>query len=171
MKRALFIGRFQPFHMGHYNAIRDLLKKYDEVVVVIGSSEESFSSENPLTTGERIEMIRSCFGKSDVSRLVIIPVPDVNDNRLWVDHLSTYIPPVKDVYSNNALVKMLFSQHGVLVKPVKAFERDEKEGTHLRKLMAEGDSSWTNHVPKKGVEYLKSIELEKRLKKIARMGD
>jgi nicotinamide-nucleotide adenylyltransferase len=170
MKRALFIGRFQPFHMGHYEAIKKLLRKYGEVVVVIGSSQESFSSENPLTCGERIEMIRSCFSKADLARLVIVPVPDVNDNRIWVDHLLMHLPPITDVYSNNALVKMLFSQHGVLVKPVKTYDRGEKEGTHIRKLMAENDRGWTKHVPKKAVSYLDLIDADKRIRKIVRMG-
>ncbi len=170
MKRALFIGRFQPLHMGHYEALKKLLRKYGEVVVVIGSTQESFTGENPLTCGERIEMIRSCFSKSDIARLVIVPVPDVNDNRIWVDHLLVHIPPVHDVYSNNALVKMLFSQHGILVKPVKMYDRGSKEGSYLRKLMAEGNRTWTKHVPKNAVKYLDSIEMGKRLKKIVRMG-
>lgn len=170
MKRALFIGRFQPIHMGHYEAIKKLVKKYDEVVVVIGSSQESFSKENPLTCGERIEMLREVFSKNDMTKLVIIPVPDLNDNRVWVDHLLMHIPPVNEVYSNNALVKMLFSQHGILVKPIKMYDRGENESTYLRDLMSEGDRSWTKHVPKKAVEYLESIEMEKRMKKIVRMG-
>jgi len=170
MKRALFIGRFQPFHMGHYDAIKKLLRKYGEVVVVIGSSQESFSSENPLTCGERIEMIRNCFSKADIAKLVIVPVPDVNDNRIWVDHLLVHIPPVHNVYSNNALVKMLFSQHGILVKPVKLYERGEKEGAYIRKLMADNDRAWTKHVPKNAISYLNSIEADKRIRKIVRMG-
>ena len=67
MKRALFIGRFQPFHHGHYYAIKKLMKKHDEVVVVIGSSEDGFTTENPFTCGERIEMMRLCFNKGDLA--------------------------------------------------------------------------------------------------------
>ena len=170
MIRALFIGRFQPFHNGHYDAIKRLLKKYGEVIVVIGSSEDSFSPQNPLTCGERIEMIRNCFSRSELTKLIIVPVPDVNDNRIWVDHVFMHIPAMKEVYSNNALVKMLFSQHGILVKPVKFTDRKFNEGINIRKLMAENDNTWTKYVPKKVVEYLKSIEADKRIRKIIRMG-
>lgn len=172
MKRALFIGRFQPFHHGHQYAVKKLLKKYPEVVIAIGSSEDGFTTENPFTCGERIEMMRLCFSKSELAKLVIIPVPDVNDNRIWVDHLFMHIPPVdlESVYSNNALVKMLFSKHGVLVKTVEYYDRGPKEGTNIRKLMGEGNREWEKHVPKEITKYLDGIEAEQRIKKIIRMG-
>ncbi len=170
MKRALFIGRFQPFHHGHQYAIKKLLKKFNEVVVVIGSSESSFTTENPFTCGERIEMIRICFTKSELAKIVIVPVPDLNDNRVWVDHVFMHIPPIDDVYSNNQLVKMLFSKHGILVKTVDFYDRGPKEGTNIRKLMGEGNATWKDHIPKTAVKYLDGVEAEDRMKKIIRMG-
>ncbi len=170
MKRALFIGRFQPFHHGHFFALKKLLKKFGEVVVVIGSSEDSFSSENPFTCGERIEMMRVSFNKGDLARLIFVPVPDINNNTIWVDHVLMHIPSVHEVYSNNQLVKMLFSKHGTLVKSIDFFDRGTKEGAHIRSLMVQGDASWKKHVPKKTVDYLNSIEAEKRIRKIDRMG-
>lgn len=170
MKRALFVGRFQPFHHGHYFAIKKLLKKYGEVVVVIGSSEDFNTPENPFSCGERIEMLRLCFGKGDLARLIIVPVPDLNDNRVWVDHVFAHIPPVEAVYSNNQLVKMLFSKHGILVKSVEFFDRGPKEGSYIRKLMAEKDRAWEKHIPGKVVSYLDTIDAEGRLNQILRMG-
>jgi len=168
--RALFIGRFQPFHKGHQSAISELLKKHEEVIVVIGSAEDSFTGPNPFTTGERVDMIRSCFSKSDVSRLIIVPVRDINDNRMWVEHIVSYIPPFTEVYSNNMLVKMLFSQVGILVNPTKLLDREGKEGTYIRSLMAEGNPEWQKHIPSKVIGYLDEISAEERMKKIARMG-
>ena len=170
MKRALFVGRFQPFHHGHYYAIKKLLKKFKEVIVVVGSSEDSYSPENPFTCGERLEMMRVCFNKSDMARLCIVPVPDVNDNRIWVDHVFMHIPHVEEVYSNNQMVKMLFSKHGILVKVIEFYDRGPKEGSHIRRLMADSDRSWVKHVPKEALEYLDSIDGEGRMKKIVRMG-
>ncbi|MEW6749086.1 MAG: nicotinamide-nucleotide adenylyltransferase [Candidatus Micrarchaeota archaeon] len=170
IKRALFIGRFQPFHHGHHYAIKKLLKKFKEVVIVMGSSEDSFSPENPFTCGERLEMIRACFNKSELARLIIVPVPDVNDNRVWVDHVFGHIPTVNEVYSNNQLVKMLFSKHGILVKQVDFYDRGPKEGSNIRKLMAEGDRAWTKHVPPSAVSVLDAVEAEERIKKLVRMG-
>ncbi|MFH2101569.1 MAG: nicotinamide-nucleotide adenylyltransferase, partial [Candidatus Micrarchaeota archaeon] len=158
--RALFIGRFQPFHKGHQNAIGDLLKKHDEVIVVIGSAEDSFTGPNPFTTGERMDMIRASFSKGDRSRLIIVPVRDINDNRVWIDHVVSYVPPFTEVYSNNMLVKMLFSQVGILVNPTKMLEREGNEGTYLRTLMAEGNPEWQKHIPARTIEYLTDIRAE-----------
>jgi len=36
-KIALFIGKFQPFHKGHLFALRQVLKKFDKVIIGIGS--------------------------------------------------------------------------------------------------------------------------------------
>jgi nicotinamide-nucleotide adenylyltransferase len=170
MKRALFVGRFQPFHHGHYYAIKKLLKKFSEVVVVIGSSEDSYSPENPFTCGERIEMMRACFTKGDLGRLIIVPVPDINDNRIWVEHVFMHIPNVDSVYSNNQLVKMLFSKHGILVNTIDFYDRGPKEGSNIRRMMADGDRTWTKHVPPKAVLCLDAVEAEPRIKKIVRMG-
>ncbi len=166
MKRALFIGRFQPFHHGHYYALKKLLKKFQEIVVVIGSADDFFSHENPFTCGERIEMLRCCFTKSEIARLIVVPIPDINDNTMWVDHVLSYIPPVDEVYSNNALVKMLFSRHGILVKSMDFFDRGNKEGTFIRKQMAEKNQEWKKHVPKQVAKYLETVDAEKRLVKI-----
>lgn len=169
--RALFIGRFQPFHKGHQHAISELLKKHEEVIIAVGSAEDAFTGPNPFTTGERVDMIRSSFLKGDLSRMIIVPIRDVNDNRVWVDHVVSYVPNFETVYSNNMLVKMLFSQVGILVSQTRLSERDNgKEGTQIRHLMAEGNPEWQRHVPPKVASYLNSIGAEERMKKIARMG-
>jgi len=57
MKRGLIVGRFQPYHIGHNSAVKKILEELDEIVIVIGSSDDSHSISNPFTAGERIEMI------------------------------------------------------------------------------------------------------------------
>ena len=59
MKQALFVGRFQPFHNGHLDAIQYILSTEDRVVLVIGSAEENNVPANPFTAGERFQMIEA----------------------------------------------------------------------------------------------------------------
>ena len=66
MKRGLFVGRFQPYHLGHHHALLNALKEVDEMVIVIGSSKESFQPENPFTAGERIEMASVALKEASV---------------------------------------------------------------------------------------------------------
>ena len=66
VKRGLFVGRFQPIHKGHVKAIEDILRKVDELVIVIGSAQYSHRADNPFTVGERITMIRKALGREDI---------------------------------------------------------------------------------------------------------
>lgn len=56
-KVAVYIGRFQPLHMGHAHVLESALKKYDAVIVLIGSSHQARDPKNPFTYEERREMI------------------------------------------------------------------------------------------------------------------
>ena len=55
--RGLYIGRFQPYHLGHQAVLESISEEMDEIVVVIGSAQESHTIDNPFTAGERMEMI------------------------------------------------------------------------------------------------------------------
>ena len=62
---AVFIGRFQPFHVGHYHVVTEALKIAKEVILVIGSHDRPRDIRNPFTTQERIEIIE---GKVSISK-------------------------------------------------------------------------------------------------------
>jgi len=170
--RALFVGRFQPFHNGHLSVVRSLLGKqnggralFDEVILVVGSAEESTSFDNPFTAGERIEMIRSCFSENqsdhvnELPRIVVVPIRDINNNSLWVSHVISHVPKFKTVYSNNWLVKYLFSRAnaGINVSKITFFDRKNCEGKKIRKMMASGKNQWKKYVPKQVADFIESI--------------
>jgi nicotinamide-nucleotide adenylyltransferase len=54
MSRGLFIGRFQPFHNGHYMAIKDILKIEDEVIICVAASQISYTISNPFQVGNEL---------------------------------------------------------------------------------------------------------------------
>lgn len=163
--RCLFVGRFQPFHSGHHKTILSLLEKYDEVIVLIGSAETKLSLQNPFSTGERIEMIRVAFNK-EITRLIIIPVRDVNNHSLWVSHVLQYVPIFRDVYSNNEIVRKLFSDKGFKVHQIPYVDRNKKEGKTIRQMILENDDQWKKHIPDKTVEFIQSIKGEKRIREL-----
>jgi nicotinamide-nucleotide adenylyltransferase len=76
VKRAVFVGRFQPFHLGHLIVAKDILEEVDELIVVIGSAQYSHTIENPFTSGERMMMIREALREAQVpaERYWIVPV-------------------------------------------------------------------------------------------------
>ena len=164
--RALFIGRFQPFHHGHYEAIKRLLTIHDEVIVVIGSAEESNTSNNPFTSGERIQMVRAAFDAKPLARLIIVPVRDLNDHTRWVTHVRSYVPEFDIVYSNNELVARLFKEAGYKAEGMDFIDRGTNEGKFVRSLMKRGSDDWKKHVPNGVAEFLESIDAVGRLKSI-----
>lgn len=165
----MFPGRFQPIHLGHIEVIKRTLEKFDEIIIVIGSSQESHTIMNPFSAGERIEMIRKALIEFNIplERVYTIPVPDILMNSVWPYHVRSYTPRFESVVARNPLVVRLFREAGyeVLVPP--AFNRYVYNSTNIRALMISGDESWKERVPKSVYEFIKEIEGDERLKTIA----
>jgi len=51
---GLYIGRFQPFHNGHLQAVKSILREVDELVIMVASAQLSHSETNSFTAGERL---------------------------------------------------------------------------------------------------------------------
>ncbi|MCS7094795.1 MAG: nicotinamide-nucleotide adenylyltransferase [Thaumarchaeota archaeon] len=166
-KRGLLIGRFQPFHVGHMKAVEQVLSEYDEVVVAIGSSQYSFTPENPFTAGERVEMIRIGVKSSgrDLSRVIAIPVPDIGEHHLWMSRLVATVPSFQTLYTNNPFVKLLAENAGVKVREPRLYEREKLNGTEIRRLILQG-GPWEQFVQQEVAEYIKSIGGVERIRVI-----
>ena len=167
--RGLYVGRFQPFHLGHLEAIQRVLKDADEAVIVIGSAQYSHNTNNPFTAGERLVMIRRALKEANVdySRVWVVPVPDVHLHMLWVAALEGYTPPFKIVFSNEPLTRRLFMEAGYKVKSIRFYDRKEYNSTLVREKMLKGDS-WTALVPKSVAEFITEIDGVNRLRDLNR---
>ncbi|TRO53274.1 nicotinamide-nucleotide adenylyltransferase [Candidatus Bathyarchaeota archaeon] len=169
VSRGLYVGRFQPLHTGHLEAIRDVLKEVEELVIVIGSAQYSHNINNPFTSGERLVMIRRTLQEAgvDYSRLWVVPVPDVHLHMLWVSALEGYTPRFDVVYSNEPLTRRLFMEAGYEVKSIRFFQRKVYTSTLVREKMLTGES-WTKLVPKSVAEFINEIDGVNRLRDLAR---
>jgi len=167
--RGLYVGRFQPFHLGHLEAIQDILKEVEELVIVIGSAQYSHNIHNPFTAGERLVMIRQALLEAgvDYSRLWVVPVPDVHLHMLWVSALEGYTPRFNVVYSNEPLTRRLFTEAGYNVKNIRFFQRKVYTSTLVREKMLAGES-WTTLVPKSVADFINQIDGVNRLRDLAR---
>ncbi len=81
-----FIGRFQPFHLGHRHVIANALGRARHVIVLVGSPNVARSVKNPFTFEERAAMLSAVFpDEIAASRLVVMPVDDYAYNdTAWV---------------------------------------------------------------------------------------
>ena len=168
VNRGLYVGRFQPFHLGHLSAIKAVLKEIDELVIVIGSAQYSHKMNNPFTAGERLVMIRRALAeaKVDYSKLWIVPVPDVHLHMIWVSALEGYTPKFNVCFSNEPLSRRLFIEAGYEVKNIPFFDRKQYMSTVIREKMLQ-DDSWRGLVPKSVADFINEIDGVNRIRDLA----
>lgn len=156
-RRALFIGRFQPFHNGHLAMVKRILETNEEIIVGIGSAQYSHTGENPFTAGERYEMIKRALDAEGIHNYHIVPIPDTHVHSIWVSHIRSLVPHFDVVYSNSDLVVRLFREHGVKVLSPPLVDRARLSGTELRERMLKG-GEWESLVPAAVAAYIGEIE-------------
>jgi len=169
VKRGLFVGRFQPFHLGHLSVVKEVLKEVDELIIVVGSAQYSHRVGSPFTTGERIVMIRKALDEAgiDYRRIWIVPVPDIHIHMVWVSAVEGYTPRFDVVYSNEPLTRRLFIEAGYEVKPIRFHKRKVYSATEIRERMLKGEN-WEELVPKSVAEFIKQIGGVERLKDLTK---
>lgn len=161
-KVALVIGRFQPLHNGHLEALKRILKENDSVLIVVGSAQEKRSDYNPLSFAERKRMLAKCFGEEGISgRVKIIPLRDYFDNEKWTAALLRKARGATAYYGNNELVRRLLrgkmEVHG-MVSGIRV------SATKIRELMKRDHGAWKKLVPKSVARFLEGKKLVKAFK-------
>lgn len=74
---GVFIGRFQFFHYGHLDAIRQARKKVDYLVILVGSANQPRSYFNPFTFEERQETIERAVDEAGITQFTVFPLEDI----------------------------------------------------------------------------------------------
>lgn len=167
MPEGLFVGRFQPFHLGHLAAIRYALRRVDFLYIGIGSANRSHELKNPFTAAERLQMIRLALrGKVGASRYLPIPIPDVEQHAAWVSLVRALVPPFQVVFSNDPLTIRLFEEQGVRVEGIPLYKRRLYSATNVRRRMLEG-KHWRHLVPGAVADFLERMDGVNRLKALA----
>ena len=163
--RGFYIGRFQPYHNGHHSMVERISEEVDELVLGIGSADDSHTTHDPFTAGERIMMITKAVAEYDLTTYVV-PLEDINRNAVWVSHVESMCPDFDVAYSNNPLVVRLFEEAGIEVRQSPMFDRDRLEGSEIRQRMID-DESWRDRVPASVVEVIEEIHGIKRLQHVS----
>jgi nicotinamide-nucleotide adenylyltransferase len=165
MTRGFYIGRFQPYHQGHHEMVSRISEEVDELVLGIGSADQSHTSRNPFTAGERIMMITKATLDTDLVTYAV-PIEDLNRNSVWVSHVQSMSPSFEVAYSNNPLVVRLFEEAGVEVRQSPMFRREEWEGTEVRERMIKG-GDWESLVPASVAEVIRETGGVGRIQQIS----
>jgi nicotinamide-nucleotide adenylyltransferase len=165
--RALVVGRFQPFHLGHLEMVREILKEAKSIIIGIGSAQYSHTLKDPFTAGERHLMISTTLEENKIYEFYLVPIEDVNSNPLWVAHVESLTPKFDRLYSNNPLVRRLFIEKRYRVDSVNLLNRDRWSGTRIREKMLKG-GKWQEDVPQQVSRIVEEIDGVQRLRDLAR---
>lgn len=166
ISRAFYIGRFQPYHLGHHTILTKIAGGVDEIIVGVGSAQRSYELGNPFTAGERVVMVSRSMRDLDID-CYVIPIEDIERNAVWVSHVRSMTPHFDLVYTNNPLVIRLFEDAGVQVKRSPMYRREVYSGTTIREKMLSGED-WEHLVPDVVAETIYRIGGVERIREIAR---
>lgn len=169
---SLYIGRFQPFHLGHLDALDQVFSKEDYVLIGIGSTEDDYTPANPFTAGERYQMIEAAIlGQKLGGRLItranfdILPARNIHHYSLWVKHIESLFPPFENVYTGSPIVARLFKEEGRhKVMPIKKHKKVTATGIRTKMLAGE---KWAHLVPPQVSALIKKWDAVRRLKEIS----
>ena len=159
---GFLIGRFQPFHLGHVEAVNFALSKVEQLYIGIGSSNKSHQLRNPFTAQERKLMITSSLDHETLKKISIFDIPDLNDHSKWVNSIDEIIPNYDIVFSNDDFTHSLYEMKNKKIISVDLTSREDLSGTNIRKLI-ENDENWYNLVPDGTKTVLLKINAKNRL--------
>lgn len=163
--RAFYIGRFQPYHLGHHTVLQKIADEVDEIIIGIGSAQRSHTMTDPFTAGERVTMVSRSLEELETT-FYVIPIMDMDRHAVWVSHVRSLMPQFNVVYSNNPLVVHLFGEANIQVRRPPLYQKDEYSGTEIRRRML-NDEKWEDLVPKAVAKVVKEVDGVQRLKNLS----
>ena len=92
-RRAIFIGRYQPYHIGHVSLVRQKLDKGVPCLIMVRDIPPD--EKNPFTTEQTVSMIEKYHeSKDDDVKVMVIPdIESVNWGRGVGYEMNEYTPP------------------------------------------------------------------------------
>jgi bifunctional NMN adenylyltransferase/nudix hydrolase len=168
---GVFIGRFEPFHIGHKAVVEVALKENNKLIILVGSAKTTLGKKNPFNFAERKEMIEDAlFEYSD--RIMILPLRDsrYNDDQ-WVVSVQNIISRIaKDdsvrLYGHfkddSSYYLKYFPQFELAAQP-NFFGAD---ATSARISMFEGTTDWKRLVPEVNHRFIYNFLKSERFQNI-----
>ncbi len=153
MIHGLYIGRFQPFHLGHLSIVKKAVKKVDELMIGIcfGIKENHFSVE------ERMCMIKSTLSNNRITNYTLYPIQDYprSDNK-WVKEIEKSLSKIDVIFMSDKnsdgekKVELAFNNK-YKIKKLKTLKNID--GTTIREYIKK-DKKWKHLVPKEVYEQV-----------------
>lgn len=133
---CLYIGRFQPFHIGHLDVISQIFSHQVKNIVIGVWSINKHDDKNPRSFPERKEMILVSLEEAgyDLERFEVVGIPDFTEDEDRLSYITETIN-FDILMSGNPLVTSIFEDNNFQV--LEEQERIKIHGTDIRNMIKE----------------------------------
>ena len=183
IKKAVYIGRFQPFTKTHRKVVQfvDAEPDIQEIVIIKGSIQWNdknpdpfaFPSRNPFTAEECCEMIKLSLSGPIKKPWRIIQIPDTSTKMtdpLWKEWVNSIIFAVGTsgfiVYTNDPREVRAFEAVGCETRPFPVSPLFFRATLVRKSIARENEKKWKKYVDQKVAEYIKKIRGPARIAKL-----
>ncbi|MCB1179894.1 MAG: bifunctional nicotinamide-nucleotide adenylyltransferase/Nudix hydroxylase [Leptospiraceae bacterium] len=165
---AVFIGRFQPPHIGHIKTIEYALEKADRLLLILGDYKSARSIKNPFFVEERKSMILGAIDPSLHDKIIVESVRNYpyNDN-LWVVNIQRKVQEnsegkiciVGNYKDSSSYYLNLFPQWDFITPPfVKGIHATDIREIFFSNIKFEENQDIQANLHSSTVEYLKDFQ-------------
>lgn len=164
----VFVGRFQFFHDGHREVMRQALALGRHFVVPVGSSRQARSLRNPLNFDEVRRTILGAFEPAEQARISVVPLLDKYNDVEWTADVQAAVQGVAGAGSprvglighskdRSSYYLRMFPQWA----SVEVAHHRELSATPMREAyLADAEAglaTWASHMPSNVVAFLRDF--------------
>ena len=153
---CLYIGRFQPFHHGHYELLKEAFNQADKVIVAIGSHNLASDTRNPWDSIQREAMIKVALTDDEKSRITFIHVRDYYYlPNMWLADVQQQVAEVTNECEDSKICNIGATNDFPQWTFIKMKNIDKHvHATTIRELYFTHDVGYKNHLHPKVAEWL-----------------
>jgi len=170
-RRGMIHGRFQPFHLGHFDYLRGAAKRSDEVFVGITNPDPTrirpepsdplrhLPESNPWTYVERLLMVKAAAADIGVEpgTVHVIPFP-VNEPELWPAYVPDGVTQYLRLFSEWGGTKLeRLQEAGYEVVVLDRGAQKEISGADVRERLRDG-GNWESLVPAAVAKVIRELQ-------------
>lgn len=154
------IGRFQPFHHGHHELIKEALSQAETAIIVIGSAGKAPNIQNPWSAEQREVMIKSALAPDELARVKFLHVRDFwYTHNKWLTEVQQHIYEVTDGVDDSKICNIGevndFPQWNFI--KMRSLDRQPR-ATAIRNWYFTYDTAFKSHVSENVAEYLTQFQ-------------
>lgn len=169
---AIFIGRFQPFHLAHLELLQESLKLARKVIVVIGSYKRSPSPKHPFSGEEREAMMRTALTPEENARVETIYMHDyLYNDPMWLADCAQQVSELTDDSESIVLVGHDHDDTSYYLEQFPQWDRKLvpnldhfPHATEIRYLYFTHDVEYKKSLHPKTIEYMEEFKKTDKFK-------